>query len=255
MSSFKKRKMIATGQLRRGQVHPVKEGYTRVNVTSSNRGLYGQLSPMKLGPFLYSELRVINDYYPDGVHPGFYPDNIDLQVAEVQVMENLWQYSKIYSVDIEDGEVQESFFLRRQKGMKDPKPYRRVYPKKSSVSTVAAYWNGQVVDYLDSRKYYCRLYEQLVLPTAAWEDLQERHQKGENLLIVGYDANTCDMNHKSIQSAYTNGEHAFGHELVRCYWVVSPGSKKLVLTQVLLEENKDAKLGFPLTCYFPYSQT
>ncbi len=197
------------------KTHPKIPGFTNINVTSGNRKWRG-LSPMILGPFRVIESRAVTPYYPDGLHPGFtaVPDNPNLQQAIAQNMENWWQYSKIYNVDLnQEGEIQPSFFQRRAEGFADPKPHRRAMPKKKG-HVVAAYFDTQVYGYVPSRKFYCSTYEFLVTRTPEYQELQNRLTQGENLHIVGYDGKDIPVTTENFRAAYLDPNWPFGHELV-----------------------------------------
>lgn len=68
--------------------HPVVSGFMNINATSGNSRWSG-LSPMKLGPFTVVEKLAPNQWYPDGVHPGFVK-NGDLQSITCLNFENYW---------------------------------------------------------------------------------------------------------------------------------------------------------------------
>ena len=72
---------------------PVVPGYQNVNVTSSTRGLFRQLSPMFLGP-----------------------------VEGSQTMENLWQFSKVLQSEIDNGEPGELFFVFKVVNIRNKPP-------------------------------------------------------------------------------------------------------------------------------------
>lgn len=194
--------------------HPVIEGYDNVNVTSGNQGRWGALSPMKLGPFyLVEQLKPLIPY-PDGIHPGFEKYS-DKQRAFVYNLENCWQFSKIYDIDVVNGIVQPSFFQRRAKGFGDSSPHRRALPK-AKATTVAAYWDGKLYDYQSSRYYYCSLYEKLARMTAAYADLELLYRNGTNLQILGYDGRDVEVTESGMKTAYLDVNCPFGHELVLC---------------------------------------
>lgn len=212
--------MQVTGQVRCGKLvraakHPRLEGFANIIVVSQN-AKWGQLSPMKLGPLTFFEPLV------DGVvMPGFDKYDDELQVATCNIMENYWQYSKIYSVDVVDGQVQDSFYQRRAVGFKSNVAKRRVFAKKSGVTTVAAYHDGKVLGYVDSRLYYCHYYSQLVKEHPMFVALKSLVTNGTNVLILDYDGPDVDSHNTEltltyVYNEYINPHRPFGHGMVLC---------------------------------------
>jgi hypothetical protein len=196
--------------------HPIKKDYVNINVTSASKK-WGKLSPMKLGPFNLSEDLHLSELYSSGVEPG-YKLSVDLtnQVARVNVFENYWQGSKIYDIDLdEDNQIQTSFFLRRAKMYADTQGHRRALPK-SKGKAVAAYLNGDVLDYIESRYYYCYYYAFLVQRTSEYKNLSEMLDNGQNLQIIGYDGIDIQINKEAMMQLYLDPKQPFGHELVLC---------------------------------------
>ncbi len=143
---------------------PVIPGYKNINVCSGSRGIYRELSPMRLGPI---------------------PD------VGAQKMENLWQFSKVLESELEDnGNPGQLFFDRRDEGFSSPKGIRR----KSDKSPVQYfYWEGEKLDLVEARKQiYCRYYEQLVEKTDAYRALEQLIKDGINIQILGYDGREYD---------------------------------------------------------------
>ena len=148
---------VRCGKIVRGQPHPRLSGYTNIIVVAFNKK-WGQLSPMKLGP--PSIVEELCPLFPDGICPGFMPHG-KKQITVCRNVENTWQYSKIYDVDVDKGVVQASFFNRRAEGFASPIAKRRVFPKASGIQTVATYHGGRILGYVDSRVYYCHYYAYL----------------------------------------------------------------------------------------------
>lgn len=97
------------------KTHPVIPGYTNINATSGNARWKG-LSPMKLGPFYLREHTVVTPWYPNGVHPGFTGDGEGFQTLYCTNLENIWQGSKVYDIDLDANRlIQPSFYERRMK--------------------------------------------------------------------------------------------------------------------------------------------
>lgn len=197
------------------KTHPVIAGYMNINATSGNAKWKG-LSPMKLGPFDLQEKRVPTAWAPDGIHPGFQALSDSEQVLRVTNLENIWQGSKVYNIDVDaHGSIQNSFFLRRAKMARDPAPHRRALPKKAGYA-VTSYWNGELHAYLQSRVIYCTLYVKLVQHTPEYRELEALVASGKNIQIIGYDGQDIAITAESMRAAYANPNLPFGHELVLC---------------------------------------
>lgn len=203
--------------------HPQLPGFTNINV-SSGGGRFKMLSPMKLGPFNVIERRAITPLHADGVHPGFRAINETHQQSIATNLENYHQGSKIYPQDVINGEIQESFYLRRAKMMADPKPHRRALPKSQGIP-IAAYFDGYVLSYIPSRIYYITYYSQLVQLRPEYAELVSMLNSGENLQILGFDGYDPEsglpyganpITYKSLEIAMYNPNRPFGHELVLC---------------------------------------
>ena len=211
------------------KTHPVIPGYVNINATSGNARWKG-LSPMKLGPFNLQEHRVVTPWYPNGIHPGFTPVGTDLQVIPCTNMENIWQGSKVFDIDleskiplwIEPGSISEldvnrliqpSFYERRRKMAYDPQPHRRALPKAKG-TTVCAYWDGTLLAYLDSRLIYCELYTSLVQATPEYHELVRMRDAGTNLQILGFDGQNLPITPEAMRAACLDPTKPFGHELV-----------------------------------------
>lgn len=195
--------------------HPILKDYININVTSASKK-WGGLSPMKLGPFILAEELHPSDLYQSGVEPGFKRVG-DEQKARVEVFENYWQGSKIYDIDLNDDDtIKVSFFNRRAKMFSDVKGHRRALPKAQG-TVIAAYFNGEVFDYIESRYYYCFYYSYLVQRTAVYQELVKMIDNGQNLQILGYDGQEyTNIDAETMYTAYLDPTYPFGHELVLC---------------------------------------
>lgn len=195
--------------------HPKKEGYLNINVCSNSRQ-WKALSPMLLGPVRWVERRCKLYDYPDGLLPGCQKIDSKLMYLEALVLENIWQASKVYNIDLDkEGYIQKSFFERRARFLQETKGHRRVLPK-SKGYPVSAYFDGRLFNYLESRAIYCHLYEKLVSETSEFKSLQELLTSGKKLLILGFDGQKMQATPENLEQAYANPERPFGHELVIC---------------------------------------
>lgn len=209
---------VRTGQLpvRRGKWPDIK-GFARINVTTAFSGWSRFLSPMLIGPFEVAEPLAPNDYYPDGVHPGFTPREVNgvmVQVATVQNIENYWQGSKIYAIDVINGVLQRSFFERRAELFYEVKGKRRALPKTSGLP-ISSYY-GQIMSYVESRvKIYCPLYAWLVQELESYRRLNMVVGAGTNVLLLDFDSRDVGVITEEVMEREVLREDVpFGHAMV-----------------------------------------
>jgi|LakMenEpi03Aug12_release.lakeMendotaPanAssembly.Ray.scaffolds.fasta_scaffold665352_1 hypothetical protein len=210
---------MAKGEIRCAQIirckkHPQVNNFTNI-LPISNFKKWNSLSPMKLGPF------TVTEPLPKNGIPlkGFTKKSETEQEIKCNLFENYWQYSKVYSIDMDDNDnITDSFFKRRLLGFQSNIPKRRIFPKKSGITTIKAYHNGEYVNYLESRKYYCSMYEKLIINKLEFLELKNRLENGENIMILGYDGlpkgeNTV-ITENILRNAYDDETKPFGHEIV-----------------------------------------
>lgn len=167
---------------------PHKDGYLSVfpNYKHGNRkDGYGcpALSPMSLGPIKHEQ---------EGV-PVF------------SNLENFWQFSKKYK----NQSFKEFEVLRVVMSNAEPLRHNRKGEKPEGWV-----WDGELLDYLEARPYYCCFYEQLSRRTKEFTELKEYLNKGWNLNIIGYDGREVDGNSKEdFKRCYLDSTRPFGHEL------------------------------------------
>lgn len=135
-----------------------------------------------------------------------------------QIMENIWQFSKIYETvpavkeklhyysntiiwqwqeekHIIDNVITDKYQIWRSAGMNNKYPVRYPAGYRGRSSCVGALWynetmpNGsKYLDYITSRKkIYVPVYTNLVKQHPRFQDLKLRHLQGENLLIIDVD--------------------------------------------------------------------
>ncbi len=133
-------------------------------------------------------------------------------------LENWWQGSKVYPNQADgEGNPTESFFVTRNSMYNDPIPHR--YHPESGKKNAPLYWLYVDEDgkeyrfkYVESRQFYCQLYEQLVPKTEDFKRLVSLLNDGVNLQICGYDAYSIDG--LNLRDCFLDGSRPFGHELV-----------------------------------------
>jgi hypothetical protein len=113
---------------------------------------------MILGPFNMEMKLFASNLYPDGIEPGYIKINDDYAIIKCTNLENLWQSSKVYDIDLDNNSnINKSFFERRLKMVSDLKPHRRSVPKNEG-TTVFLFWENQRYLYLESRFIYKYIY-------------------------------------------------------------------------------------------------
>lgn len=212
---------IRLGKIRRGQPHPHIPGYTNIIICSFN-SKWGALSPMRLGPFYVMEETASNGYFPGNILPGFHPYG-SKQRALVNILENFWQGSKIYEgeglVGPEGLVVLPNYFVRRAQSMTEILPHRRI-PGTKGKTVLGAYYDGQVYDYISSRRFYFYYYTYLIqiITSSATVllELKEILSRGQNVLLLEYDApvESEELTLEYIRKEYRDTSHPFGHGMV-----------------------------------------
>lgn len=88
--------------------------------------------------------------------------NDTLKPIKAKVMENAWQYSKVYPEHLEsDGSVGEKWLKWRQEGLDNPNPIR--YPMGRGAKPLYSYFNGEELGYVEARKkLYIQLYKNML---------------------------------------------------------------------------------------------
>jgi hypothetical protein len=189
---------------------PVLEGYSRVNVCSGAPGQNKQLSPMLLGPITAKKHGWTDEDHGEklyGVKRPFHARNL----------ENMWQSSKVWEGE-EDSTTKmpgKAWYERRQRLWRDTKGHRWVKKGKdaSGNRNIALYqmWGARKLSYLEARRHiYCPIYSELVQQTDAYKKLEQRLQKGENLLLLGFDG--YPQGQRTWKECFEDISKPFGHE-------------------------------------------
>ena len=202
--------MIRCGKIERGVKHPMIDGFVNINASSRGPTEWRVLSPFLLGPIRVNRTDTLSDNY-------YWTNYKYKKLHNCKIFENYWQGSKIYDIDFNvDGEILPNFFDRREKLFMSDKPKRRAVPK-SNGFVVTAFYDGQIMDYIESRKkIYCPMYADLIRHTIAFKKLQKMLESGQNLLILGPDGRDIPITRKSLVRAVNDPNYIFGHELVIC---------------------------------------
>lgn len=141
------------------------------------------LSPMLLGPIFHFDMRAT-------------------------CLENFWQGSKYFPFESDS-----DYASRRDELFADPEGNRHKYnrgDKPKYTIFLNRHGEPQKYNYLNSRYFYCRLYELLTRNDENLQKLRNLRKKGVNLQICGYDASEILNSWES----YLDTSKPFGHESV-----------------------------------------
>lgn len=157
------------------------------------------LSPMRLGPVIHNQ-------------PG---------LPDAKNIENFHQGNKCFPSEVDKkGDPKPEFYKTQIKIYEDYIPHRHKEAakgiKKKKNIPLFSIWKKKTGEekrctYIESRKYYCRYYEQLAKKTDDYRSLVKKINDGYNLNIIGYDAYSVT---KSLKEHYLDDNKPFGHELV-----------------------------------------
>ncbi len=131
-----------------------------INTTSRSDNWSQGLSPFYLGPVrLYS---------------GYVAQNV----------ENAWQYSKVYSVHLDDnGEPSKDYFEWAKRGWENPRAVR--YPMGKGAKPQYSYWDGEKMSYVQARrKIYIPIYSAAVRNTDAFKILNGFYRHNNNQITL-----------------------------------------------------------------------
>lgn len=164
----------------------VPSDYFSLDVTSRNAKLKNYLSPFFLGPVSS----------PDGL--------------TAHVVENLWQFGKLYpQLADEYGNPTEEFFKWRLEGFNDPKAHRHTLPGKP----LYHWWNGERLGYIESRKrVYIPVYTMAIMQRPeVLRQLKQYLEKGGKVAIRDYDGFNFKKNGFDYESYMNYDKKILGH--------------------------------------------
>lgn len=161
-----------------------------VNTTSKGSSWETDLSPFSLGPC---------DLY---------------EGRKALVMENAWQYSKLYAVHAAaDGVPLQAHYDWAEAGFANPVPKR--YPMGRGAKPLCSLWEGKRYGYIEARKrIYAPLYAEAVQKTAGWKKLRELYETSSLLVLRDYDGYDHDKLGMSLTEVLNNPRKKMGHAFV-----------------------------------------
>jgi hypothetical protein len=128
-------------------------------------------------------------------------------------LELFWQAAKLHPGEIINGVPTLAYYKRRALIYKNLKVKRRYITKGLPIAG-AVFGNAkEIINYVDSRRFYCSAYTVAVTKTAAFKLLQAVIKLNVNVLLLGPDAHPMRMG-ESWCHAYADRSKQFGHERV-----------------------------------------
>lgn len=158
--------------------------------TTSNSGLYRDLSPFVLGPVK------------------------EFAGAPAQNFENFWQYHKVYKCHMgKEGEPTLEWYDWHHKGFADTRAQR--YPMGKGAIPEYSFWKGEKLGYVDARKkIYAPVYAEYVVKTKSFKMLEELYKAGVVVVLRDYDAYDHIKLGRSLIDVINNPIRKMGHAFV-----------------------------------------
>ncbi len=158
--------------------------------TTANSGEFRDLSPFVLGPIEVPS------------------------VGRSENFENLWQYSKVYSIHVDSsGELTTEWFDWRAKGFAHKYAHR--YPMGKGSIPLYSWWKGEKLGYVDARKkIYASIYAEYVRNTNSFATLKQLYLDSAVLILRDYDAYDHIALGMSLVNVINNPNRKCGHAFV-----------------------------------------
>ena len=174
---------------------PIPEGFIEIDTTS--RGHYKDLSPFYLGPYSWLE------------HTWR-----EHRVITCQKFENLWQYSKVYPQHISpDGGINEAYYKWRYDGFSKMRAER--YPMGKGAKPDHTLWKGVKYGYIEAREVlYIPVYTELVVKTKSYAMLYNMVIRGENIALRDFDGYDHISMGMTFEQVVTNPKRPMGHAFI-----------------------------------------
>ena len=170
---------------------PIPAGYVEVDTTS--RGPFKDLSPFYLGPIQVSS--------------GEYPEWCLL-------MENLWQYSKVYAIHADAaGEPTEKFFQWRAFGFCKNRADR--YPVGKGMTPLYSWWHGKRLSYVEAKhQIYIPAYRDLVLRTESYRKLYNWVLQERDIALRDFDGYDHVSRNMTLHDVINDPKRSLGHAFI-----------------------------------------
>lgn len=168
-------------------------GYVEVDTTS--RGPFKDLSPFYLGPI---------DYNCPFTGP-----------VRCQRFENLWQYCKVYPehVDHNTKEPLPQYYEWRNAGFANRRAVR--YPMGKGAKPLFSLWSAEHYDYVTARRIiYVPLYADLVIKTSSYEKVYNWVLQGHDIALRDFDGYDHMSQNMTLRDVIFNPKRSMGHAFV-----------------------------------------
>lgn len=162
--------------------------YGGVEVDTTSRGGFKDLSPFYLGPYIWLDMKA-------------------------NIMENLWQYSKVYPEHVgNDGNPTSDWYEWQMTGFNSDRANR--YPMGKGKKPLYSFWMGEKLAYIPARKkIYIPAYMELVLRTKSYALLYQWVMEGRDIILRDFDGYDHVKLGRTLADV-TNNKKTMGHAFI-----------------------------------------
>jgi hypothetical protein len=130
------------------------------------------------------------------------------------VMENAWQYAKVYKQHTDSsGDPTEAYWNWAKQGWTSTVPVR--YPMGRGARPEYSLWKGEHLGYIDARKrIYAPLYAEAVQKTKGWQRLVQLYHERDTIILRDYDGYRHDKDNMSLSDVLNEPRKIMGHAFV-----------------------------------------
>jgi hypothetical protein len=136
-----------------------------------------------------------------------------------KVMENAWQYSKVYAkhaVNVPEmmhPVITDDYWDWAEEGWDNPRAVR--YPMGRGAKPLFSLWEDRIYKYVPARKkIYGPLYAEAVQKTKAWRRLKDLYKHSKELILLDYDAYDHRLLGQTLTDVLNNPKRKMGHAFV-----------------------------------------
>lgn len=129
------------------------------------------------------------------------------------LMENAWQFSKLYPEHATDGEPTDAYWTWAESGWSDAAPRR--YPMGRGRKPLCSLWDGKKLTYVQARKkVYAPLYAEVVKKTEAFKRLCDLYAEGKHLVLRDFDGYDHELLGRTLREVMEDPDKKMGHAFV-----------------------------------------
>lgn len=133
--------------------------------------------------------------------------------GEPVIFENFWQFSKVYSCHLWNGEPNEEWWNWRRYGWANQRAIR--YPMGKGAKPEYSFWNGEKLRYIEARKkIYAPIYAKFVELTSSFRLLKILSDRGHDIILRDYDAYDHAGLDMTLRDVINNPHRKMGHAFV-----------------------------------------